>query len=79
MDIEQQVDLQTAADMATVREGVSEAAREVLERRFGFFSSLFTEDATYSDLPNDVFMRQAFVREGQRNVLCFIRTSKNTK
>jgi hypothetical protein len=67
------------ADLATVREGVSEAALAVLERRFGFHSSLFTVDATYSDLPNEVFQRQAFIREGQRNVICFIRTSLNKK
>lgn len=74
-----ELDERLRQDLAVLNAGVSEDALRVLEDRYGFNSTIFSDDAVSSDLPNDVYLRQALIREGQRQVLLFIRFALNKK
>lgn len=60
-------------DLATMRAGISPDALQVLEDRYGYHASLFSDDAMYSTASNEVYLRQALIKEGQRQVIQFIR------
>ena len=64
-------------DLAVMCAGISEDALRVLENRYAFNSTIFDHDAMSSELPNEVYMRQAFIKEGQRQVIGFIRYALN--
>lgn len=69
---------QLAADKLTIRRGVTKEALEVLERRYGYNLPIFGADAMYSADSNDKFLRQALIKEGQRQVISFLRFLTNT-
>lgn len=64
-------------DLDVLCGGISEDALRVLETRYAYQSTIFDQDAMSSELPNEVFMRQAFIKEGQRQVIGFIRYALN--
>lgn len=66
---------QLEADMRVLKRGITPEALEVLERRYGYNLPIFGNDAMYSAEPNDKFLRQALIKEGQRQVISFIRFS----
>lgn len=63
------------SDMRVLQRGITTEALEVLERRYGFNLPLFTNDVLYSADSNDKYLRQALIKEGQRQIISFIRLS----
>jgi hypothetical protein len=66
-------------DLAVLSQGISEDALRILEARYAYNSTIYDHDAMTSELSNDILMRQAFIKEGQRQVLGFIRYALNHK
>lgn len=64
-------------DLAVLCQGISDDALKVLESRYAYNSTIFDHDAMSSELPNEVYTRQAFIKEGQRQVIGFIRYALN--
>lgn len=62
-----------ARDRETIRHGITPAALEVLKKRYGFYLPIFrSNDVLTAPVPNDVFLRQALIRDGQRQIISFI-------
>ena len=76
-DIHDEVDPRWKHDLAVLCQGISEDALRVLETRYAFNSTIFDHDAMSTELSNEVYMRQAFIKEGQRQVIGFIRYALN--
>lgn len=61
------------ADREAIRAGISQEALEVLKRRFGFdlpvFQRVDSQGATFTDAQ---FMNAALMRDGAREVICYI-------
>lgn len=65
-------------DRETIRQGISSEALEVLKRRYGYDLPIFTSnDVMCNPCSNDVFLRQALIKDGQRQLLTFIQSCKN--
>lgn len=76
-DIQNELDPALQHDLAVMCQGISEDALRVLETRYAFNSTIFDHDAMSTELPNEVYLRQAFIKEGQRQVIGFIRYALN--
>lgn len=73
MKVKSDAEIELERDVKTLRMGITDEALEVLERRYGYNLPIFSPDAMYSDAGNDKFLRQALIKEGQRQVISFIR------
>lgn len=69
----QEQDKELERDIRELQRGITQEALDVLERRYGYNLPIFSNDAMYSDAGNDKFLRQALIKEGQRQVISFIR------
>lgn len=77
MRVKSDKDIELERDLKTLRMGITAEALEVLERRYGFNLPIFSNDAMYSAESNDKFLRQALIKEGQRQIISFIRLATN--
>ena len=77
--ISEDANRQLKKDMQILRRGITPDALAVLERRYGFAMPLFGNDVFTSPESNDRFMRTALIKEGQRQIISFIRLSHSTE
>lgn len=74
----EQMQEQAKRDRETILEGVSRKALEVLKRRVGFDLPVFQRVNMHGEAYNDEqFIREALIRDGQREVICYIERCLN--
>lgn len=66
------------AERAVIRHGVSKEALEVLKQRYGFNLPVYGNDVFSNETSNDTCLRRSLVKDGQREVLCFLESCLTT-
>lgn len=64
-------------DNAIIRDGITDEALAALERRIGFNLPVFQRMDNMGVLSDKMFMNRALIKDGQREVIYYIRSVKN--